>query len=138
MQRIRDLLEQAPMLRHFLNERGFVYGSLFGEPGLLLSLGSTNHLQSQRFFDAGCLRDAAALLQMDADLHQISAAFHSTIGRGEQLIDGAFDKVLWRLHDRRFPLRLLPPYRGASQSAADEFLAWLRLRFPTWAPQETA
>ena len=29
---------------------------------------------------------------------------------GGPYIDGAYDKVLWKLHDPEFPLRLLPPY----------------------------
>jgi hypothetical protein len=40
------------------------------------------------------------------------------VGDGRSAIDGAYDKVLWWLHDARFPLRLLPPYYGASESAA--------------------
>jgi hypothetical protein len=54
--------------------------------------------------------------------------------RPRHLIDGAYDKVLWRLHDQRFPLRLLPPYQGADESAALEFLSFLQTDFPHWAP----
>ena len=38
MQRVRELLTTAPALRHFVNEQAFAYASLFGEPGLLISL----------------------------------------------------------------------------------------------------
>src|SRR5438046_6926114 len=38
MQRVRELFSSASMLRHFVNERGFAYASLFAEPGLLISL----------------------------------------------------------------------------------------------------
>jgi dihydrodipicolinate synthase/N-acetylneuraminate lyase len=53
MQRIRDLLERAPMLQHFLNERGFLYGSLIGECGFLVSLASTNLLRAHAYIAAG-------------------------------------------------------------------------------------
>jgi dihydrodipicolinate synthase/N-acetylneuraminate lyase len=134
MQRVRDLLERAPMLQHFLNERGFVYGSIIGECGFLMSLASTNLEQAQRYFAAGCARDIETLTAMERELHHISREFAQTIGPAH--IDGAFDKVLWRLHDARFPLRLLPPYVGASESSPNTFLQFLRDRFPSWAPQD--
>jgi dihydrodipicolinate synthase/N-acetylneuraminate lyase len=134
MQRVRDLLDGAPVLRHFLNERGFLYGSLIGEPGLLISLAATNLAMGRRYFDAGRARDLHTLVQLDAELHVISAHFHALVGGGASRIDGAYDKVLWRLHDARFPLRLLPPYQGAADVAADEFLAFLQQRYPDWAP----
>ena len=53
---------------------------------------------------------------------------------GVTRIDGAYDKVLWWLHDPRFPLRLLPPYQAAEPSAAEAFLRYLRQELPHWAP----
>jgi dihydrodipicolinate synthase/N-acetylneuraminate lyase len=134
MQRVRDLITAAPELRHFLNERGFVFGSLIGEPGLLISLASINLAQGQRYFAAGRERDVETLLRMEGELHTIGQEFLSTVSGGRSLIDGAYDKVLWWLHDQRFPLRLLPPYAGAAESAADSFLGFLRARYPHWAP----
>src|SRR5438876_4294457 len=62
MQRVRELVDDAPMLQHFLNERGFAYGSLIGECGLLISLASTNHDMGRRYFDAARTRDVDTLL----------------------------------------------------------------------------
>jgi dihydrodipicolinate synthase/N-acetylneuraminate lyase len=132
MQRIRDLLDQASVLRHFVNERAFAYGSLFGECGLLMSLATINLALGRAYFDAGRARDVERLMSMEGELHQIAQAFHACVGSG--FIDGAFDKVLWRLHDGRFPVRLLQPYAGAAESAADEFAAYLRQHYPHWAP----
>jgi dihydrodipicolinate synthase/N-acetylneuraminate lyase len=134
MQRVRELIGDAPMLQHFLNERGFAFGSLIGECGLLISLASTNHDAGRRYFEAGRARDVDTLLQLEGELHEISKEFHACVGGGISRIDGAYDKVLWRLHDPRFPLRLLPPYAGASESATDAFLGFLRERYPHWAP----
>jgi len=133
MQRIRDLLDQASELRHFVNERAFAYGSLFGECGLLISLATINLAMGRAYFDAGRARDVERIMRMEGELHQIAQVFHRCVGSG--FVDGAFDKVLWRLHDERFPLRLLPPYAGAAESAADSFLAALRERYPHWAPE---
>jgi dihydrodipicolinate synthase/N-acetylneuraminate lyase len=135
MQRVRDLLDQASDLRHFLNERGFLYGSLVGECGFLISLATLNQAMGRAYFEAGRTRNVERLLEMDRDLHAISGAFHRIVAQGASLIDGAYDKVLWRLHDPRFPLRLLPPYHGATESASAEFLAWLRQHYPRWSPQ---
>jgi hypothetical protein len=50
--RIRELVDSAPMLQHFLSERGFVYGSLIGECGLLISLATINLEMGKRYFEA--------------------------------------------------------------------------------------
>jgi dihydrodipicolinate synthase/N-acetylneuraminate lyase len=135
MLRVRELIDTAPMLQHFLNEHGFVFGSLIGECGLLISLATTNLAMGQRYFDAGRARDVDTLVQLEGELSQIGQQFAATIGGGAARIDGAFDKVLWRLHDPRFPLRLLPPYQGADASAADAFQAFLQEHYPHWAAQ---
>ncbi len=134
MQRVRELFSVASMLRHFVGERGFAYASLFAEPGLLISLATLNLEKGKRYFAAGQARDVATLIQLDGELHTIGQQFLSTISEGRAPIDGAYDKVLWWLHDHRFPLRLLPPYAGANNAAAERFLMYLRERYPSWAP----
>jgi hypothetical protein len=69
---------------------------------------------------------------MSAELAQIGPVFAECVGEGVPRIDGAYDKVLWRLHDLRFPLRLLPPYAGASEAAFDRFAVFVRERYPDW------
>ncbi len=132
MLRIRGLLEHAPMLQHFLNEHGFVYGSLVGECGLLISVGTLNLQQGLRYFEAGRRRELGTLLGMEAELTRLGEVFGERASEGRTLIDGAYDKVLWWLHDQRFPLRLLPPYQGASAVGAEAFAAYVREEFPAW------
>jgi dihydrodipicolinate synthase/N-acetylneuraminate lyase len=134
MLRVRELIEGAPMLQHFLNEHGFAFGSLIAECGLLISLAAANLAMGQRYFEAGRGRDVETLLRLEGELSQIGRRFATLVGGGQARIDGAFDKVLWRLHDDRFPLRLLPPYQGADAAAAGEFLEFLRAEYPQWAP----
>ncbi|MBL8848865.1 MAG: dihydrodipicolinate synthase family protein [Planctomycetaceae bacterium] len=132
MDRILGLLTEAPQLRHFLTETGFVYGSLVGEVGLLISLAATNWSSAHAFFEAGRRRDAATLVEQQQELTGILQALLS--GGGKAHMDGAFDKMLWKLHDARFPLRLLPPYVAASEEGFAAFRAALKERFPRWAP----
>jgi len=135
MLRVRELLERAPMLRHFLNEHGFLFGSLIGECGLLISVATTNLAMGQQYCAAGRARDVETLVQLEGELSQIGQHLAATVAGDTPRIDGAFDKVLWRLHDPRFPLRLLPPYQGADPSAADAFRAFLQTQLPHWAPE---
>jgi dihydrodipicolinate synthase/N-acetylneuraminate lyase len=136
MTRIRELIEQAPMLQHFLNERGFAYGSLIGECGLLASVATLNWHLGLRYFQMGHTRTVDELLRMEADLSRIGAAFVECVGGGATHIDGAFDKALYRLHDPRFPLGLLPPYSGAKVADVERFGEWLREHYPRWMPAE--
>lgn len=133
MTRVRDLLERAPMLQHFLGERGFLYGSLIGECGLLISVAAINLAMGLRYFEAGRGRDLETLVSMEGDLANISREFTGFCSPGVR-IDGAYDKVLWKLHDPRFPLRLLPPYEGSNADAAERLGGYLRARYPHWAP----
>ena len=132
MLRIRDLIEKVPTVQHFLNEHGFVYGSLVGECGLLISLGTLNLHMGQRYFAAGQRHDLTTLLGMEAELTRLSEKFHESVSGGRTLIDGAYDKVLWWLHDNRFPLRMLPPYQGAAPTGAQAFATFVRENYPAW------
>jgi hypothetical protein len=49
-------------------------------------------------------------------------------------MDRAFDKMFCRMHDRRFPLRLLPPYAGVSDETFERFAALVREKYPRWVP----
>ena len=131
MLRIRELVEGAPTLQHFLNERGFAYGSLIGECGLLASVATLNWRMAQRYFAVGQHRDLASLLHIEGELSRIAAAFIEQLGGAH--IDGAYDKVLYWMHDDRFPLRLLPPYAGVAPHLAKQFKDWLRECYPEWA-----
>jgi len=130
MVRIRELIDLAPQLQHFLNERGFVYGSMLGECGLLISLATLNLQMGKRYFDAGRTRDFETLLELERELSELTREFVRSMG--DSHIDGAYDKALWRLHDSRFPLQLLPPYHGVEPAAVDRFAAYVRERYPRW------
>lgn len=133
MTRIEGLFTHAPQLRHFLNETGYLYGSLLGECGLLISVAATNWKSGHAYFAAGQRRDLEALVAAQRQLVPLTNALIQVAGPGER-IDGAYDKILWKLYDSRFPLRLLPPYSSATEEAFQQFSKTLRDRFPEWAP----
>ncbi|MBI3861727.1 MAG: dihydrodipicolinate synthase family protein [Planctomycetia bacterium] len=133
MLRLEELMRRAPQLQHFPGEIGFVYASQLGECGLLASL-ATNHTACREFFGAGQRRDLPALLLQYAEIARIFDELVVAVGPGEH-IDGAYDKVLWKVCDNRFPLRLLPPYAGATDAAFERFANFLRVQTPRWAPE---
>ncbi len=133
MDRLEALMTLAPQLQHFFTETGYAYGSLIGECGLLASLATTNWCSGHAFFDAGQRRDVGPLLEMQRELSAFGRDIGALVGDAAH-IDGAFDKMLWRLHDRRFPLRLLPPYQGATEECFTRLAALLSEKHPRWAP----
>jgi hypothetical protein len=53
---------------------------------------------------------------------------------GMGLTDGAYDKIIAKVGDPDFPLRLLPPYQGATDEGYRGYVAELAVRFPRWLP----
>jgi hypothetical protein len=74
------------------------------------------------------------LLIMQRELNAMARDLAETVGDSAH-IDGAFDKLLWRLHDRRFPLRLLPPYQGASEDCFDRLVKIIETKYRRWTPE---
>ena len=117
---IADLLTVSPRLRFFLSEMGFALARKTHDAGLLISLASINPKRAKAFV-AGTneqrTADLADFEGMIATLKDLSAnRYH---------IDGAYDKMLFRVTDPKFPLRLLPPYASATEEDFARFLAAL-------------
>jgi dihydrodipicolinate synthase/N-acetylneuraminate lyase len=128
---LRKLLTLSPALQHFPGEAGYVYASQLGECGLLASL-TCNAEAIKEFFQAGRRRDLPLCLERQAE---ISGIFQELLAAVGPRIDSAYDKVIWKLRDRRFPLRLLPPYEAAGDEAFEHFAAFMRTRHPRWWPE---
>ncbi|MBI3921862.1 MAG: hypothetical protein HY318_10640, partial [Armatimonadetes bacterium] len=118
---------------HFMGETGFPFGSLVGEPGLLISLVNSNFQRAWEFFEAGVDRDVEKLLTMQHELFEIIRELFKA-AESRELIDGAYDKVFVRFYDPGFPLRLLPPYESNSEQTFERYASALRERFPQWLP----
>ena len=128
---IAALLTEAPQLRHFFTEYGFAAGSAWGEPGFLISFSSSGLRRAAEYFRAGVERDLVTLNAMLVELNEIRQHLGAAIGPGPHM-DGAYDKLFSRIHVPDFPLRLLPPYVGASDEAFERYVGILRTQFPAW------
>jgi dihydrodipicolinate synthase/N-acetylneuraminate lyase len=122
---LSDLLSMSPRLRFYFTEFGYAIARRkTADIGLLISLATANHDRAHEFVNSDdAARDIAVaeLRQMGMSLREISSGrFH---------IDGAFDKMLYRLSDPSFPLRLLPPYSTATDADFDRFRAALPARW---------
>jgi hypothetical protein len=123
---IADLLKLTPRVRLYLTEFGYEIARRTHDVGLLLSLSSPNYTRAKEFVSGTNARRAADIGDLNALLPKLLEA-----GGGRFHIDGAYDKILYRVHDRTFPLRVLPPYSYASEDEFNEFLShaeqtWLR------------
>ena len=131
--RLTSLMHDAPELQHFITEGGFPIAAMMGECGFLISYISTNFARATEFYHAGRDQDEAKLAEISKDFPGLIAAFKEVVGSTAHM-DGAFDKMFCRVHDARFPLRLLPPYSGVSDAAFTRYLELLRTKHPDWLP----
>lgn len=123
---IADLMTLTPRLRFFITEMGYAIACRTHDVGLLISLASVNPARAKVFVagdDAQRTADVADFAAMGAKLKELSA--------GRYHIDGAYDKMLFRVSDPTFPLRLLPPYASATE---DDFAKFLAALPPGWRP----
>lgn len=128
---LTELLTEAPQLQHFLGESGYARMRGRFECGLLISIASTNARRAWQFFDA---RDEK-LAAMREELQQGLAAIKEVIGP-QPLIDGAYDKLLYKISSPDFPLRLLPPYQSADEETSlSRYREALTRLAPMWLPE---
>lgn len=128
---IRSLLCDAPQLCHFLSEAGYVYGSLFGDCGLLASF-VMNWPKLRALVEAGRRRDTDAMTAIQRETTIVLNTLLEVVGDGR--IDGAYDKLFAKMYDPEFPLRMLPPYVGSTDAEFATFVQRLGERLPEWIP----
>lgn len=123
---IADLLKVAPRLRFYFTEIGYEIARRTHDVGLLISLASVNYARAKEYVAGDAAHRAADVVDFQAMIGLV----RELGGRGYHM-DGAFDKMLFRMSDPTFPLRLLPPYVSATE--AD--WAYLRDALPArWKP----
>lgn len=107
---IADLMTMTPRLRFYITEFGYAIARRTHDLGLLISLASINPERAKRFV-------AGTDAQRAADLEELKAVIVGLKAAGDKFhIDGAYDKMLYRMTDPSFPLRLLPPYASAADA----------------------
>lgn len=114
---IADLMTMTPRLRFYITEFGYAIARKTHEVGLLISLATINAERAKRFV-------AGTDAQRAADLEELKGVIAGLKAAGDKFhIDGAYDKMLYRMTDPTFPLRLLPPYTSASEADFEVFRA---------------
>jgi len=107
----------TPRLRFYITEFGYAIARKTHDLGLLISLATINAERAKRFV-------AGTDAQRASDLEELNAVIAALTATGAKFhIDGAYDKMLYRLTDPTFPLRLLPPYACASDADFEVFKA---------------
>ncbi len=108
---IADLLKVAPRLRFYFTEIGYEIARRTHDAGLLISLASVNYARAKEYVAGDAARRAADVVDFQAMIGLV----RELATRGYHM-DGAFDKMLFRMTDPAFPLRLLPPYVSATEA----------------------
>jgi dihydrodipicolinate synthase/N-acetylneuraminate lyase len=134
---VAGLLHHAPQLRHFFTELGYYLGAPLGECGLLASIAASNPARAFDYFNAGVDRDQTRLSELYRDLAGMMGAIRRAAG-GMGLTDGAYDKIIAKVGEPDFPLRLLPPYQSSTDDGYRAYRDELASRFPRWLPSASA
>lgn len=114
---VADWLKVSPRLRFYLTEGAYAIARRTHEVGLLISLASINPKRAKRFV-------SGTNAERTADEAELRAMLAVLLKRAENRfhMDGAFDKLLFKVSDPSFPLRLLPPYASSSDEDYAEFM----------------
>src|SRR5688572_3030314 len=113
---LRAVALGAPSLRCFFTEFGYIALRDETDCGLLCSLSVCQPALAHRLFAA----DAATRAAMEPGLRAIHAALKGPMAGGTYM-DGAYDKQFVKYQFPEFPLRLLPPYLGATEEQFSSF-----------------
>jgi dihydrodipicolinate synthase/N-acetylneuraminate lyase len=113
---IRDFMGLRPRLQFFFTERGYLEARRIGPCGFLISTASVNYEEAK----ALVLGDDAHRAEAFVSLQEVGRKLREVVA-GRYHIDGAYDKLLFKLNDPSFPLRLLPPYAGPSDADFEAF-----------------
>ena len=127
------VLRHAPDLQHFLGERNFAEGCLYGECSLLASLGPMIPHRTKAYFAAGVRGDVDRLFRLHHDLLRFQQDIIEPLV-AESRIDGAYDKALVKMGGfDAMPLRLLSPYQGLSDAHYEYVHSLFRDLYPDWS-----
>lgn len=122
---VAALMRLSPRLRFFFTEQGYVRARRHGACGLLVSIASIQPERARELVTG----DDALRAVYDLELRAIGATLRGLAAEHGFHMDGAFDQMLFRLHDPEFPLRLLPPYAAATEAAFESFRVSLPARW---------
>ncbi len=129
---ISGLMKHAPQLRHFLTEPGYYIGAPLGDCALLASISSSNPPRAFEYLNAGANGDAVRFAEL---YRELCGVLHALLdSAGGSFVDGAYDKVILKLSEPDFPLKLLPPYETTTGAVYQSYRANLAADYPGWLP----
>lgn len=118
-------------LQFFCGELGFGYAHLLGgECSMVVSLGLGHMERTWRLFEAAAANDLERLAMYQQELSGIREGILTIVGAAS--MDGAYDKLLYKLTNPAFPLRMLAPYDSSTDEQYRQYRDFLRERFPAW------
>jgi hypothetical protein len=120
---VDELVRGAGEIRCFLTEPAFAVARDRYDCGLLASVVALDLARAHEFHRARGDR----LRELRDELEQLDVLLEACVGDPRVHMDGAYDKLIARVHAPGLPLRLLPPYRGAEEQAFER----LAQRLPT-------
>jgi dihydrodipicolinate synthase/N-acetylneuraminate lyase len=128
---VSGVVREAPELMHFLTEQTVVYGSLFGEVGLLGTYGALAPKHAWALLDAANGGDARRAAELGAWFGRLNDDVFTPL-MADRRVDGAYDKTIAKLSAGLgdFPLRMLSPYRSISDEEFAAAQRTLRDRYP--------
>ena len=113
-----ELVSGSGPLQCFLVEPAYGFVRDRYECGLLLSLSEVSFRFALDYYNARGQR----LSELNDLMRPIFDAVVGSVSEKEAHMDGTFQKMFCKLHDRELPLRLLPPYLGATDDDFRRFL----------------
>jgi len=126
----------APSIRLFLTETAFADACARGvDAGFLISVASMNWKIARQYFAACVAGDTPLIAAHHQQQDALIAAMDEAVGAmGDEAphMDGAYDQLFVKRHVPEFPLRLLPPYKAASEEAFQRFIDGVRTLCPQW------
>jgi hypothetical protein len=118
---VDELVRGAGDIRCFLTEPAYALARDRHDCGLLASVVALDLERAREFQRAR----GARLRELLGELEALDALLEACVDDPRVHMDGAYDKLIARVHAPGLPLRLLPPYRGAEEAAFDRLMQGL-------------
>lgn len=110
----------------------FGYGELrpLTECGIILSYLNMSYKTAKKYFKAGIERDFAEIKRIHFEIITAKNMFEKMLP--SEKMDGAYDKIYVKTALPKFPLRLLPPYKGISEQEYSHYIEKINESLPGW------
>ena len=126
-----SLMRVVPELQHFFGEATFPVGCLHGECSLLSSFAPLFPTKTKWMFELACAGKIEELFRFQAEYLQAVYTIIEPMIK-TSMMDGAYDKMVFRLGGGEMPLRLLSPYQGFDERTYLECKSILDANYSSW------